>query len=116
MKTVGFIVEGYGDDMHLYRVLGKRYHTVVTNGTRFTNRTRMDIDAVMAIVDTLYILTDPDDAGDVIANMILKEYPNLERIHLDAEHCKYLDRKYRQFTGVEYARPEYLKKVLSKYL
>lgn len=115
MKT-GFIVEGFCDENHIFNVLGHRYIAVVTNGTRFTNRTRMDINKALTLVDKLYILTDPDEAGDRIAEMILNEYPGLERIHLDASKCKYIDRRYRQFTGVEYADPAYLREVLSKYI
>lgn len=113
---VGFIVEGFHDENRIANVFGRRFPTVVTQGTRFTRRTRMDIDKILSEVDELYILTDPDEAGDIIANTIQSEYPQLKRIHVDASKCVYVDRKYRQWTGVEYAQADYLKELLSQYI
>lgn len=111
---IGLIVEGHHDVNHIRGIFGFKYEFVVTNGTRFTNRTRMDIDKMVRFVDKVYILTDPDEAGNIIAGMISNEYPDLERIHLDAEKCKYLDRRHQQWCGVEYADPYHLKEVFSK--
>lgn len=110
----GLIVEGHHDANHIRNVFGYKYEYVVTNGTRFTNRTRMDIERMMRFVDKVYILTDPDEAGDLIAQNISEAYPTLERITLDPEYCKYLDRRYQQWCGVEYALPHHLKDVFKK--
>ena len=111
---IGLIVEGHHDANHIRGVFGFKYEFVVTNGTRFTNRTRMDIEKMMRFVDKVYILTDPDEAGNIIAQMISDKYPELERINLDPEKCVYLDRRFQQWCGVEYALPHHLKEVFQK--
>ena len=112
---IGFIVEGHHDANHIRNIFGLKYEFVVTNGTRFTNRTRMDIDKMIRFVDKVYILTDPDEAGDIIASKIQEVYPQLERIELTPTLCEYRNRKYELLIGVEFAYPQHLKEVFQSY-
>lgn len=110
----GFIVEGFHDEDKLRQLLPQA-HIVVTNGTRLNNRVRMDIEAALASCDKLFLLTDPDEAGDILAKMILNEYPKLQQIPLDAKMCKCF-RNNRWKTGLEHCEIPYLESVLSMYI
>ncbi len=110
----GFIVEGHHDVNRIRSVFGLKHQFVVTNGTRFTNRTKMDIDKLIRAVDKVYILTDPDEPGDLIAASIQNTYPQLERLHLEPQQCKFIDSRSRVSYGVEYAFPQHLKDVFEE--
>jgi ribonuclease M5 len=111
---LGLIVEGFNDELKLRQVLPSAYF-VVTKGTRMNNRVRMDVDKALQVCSELFILTDPDDAGDVLTGMLLQYYPNLRRIFLDREQCKAF-RWDRLKIGVEHCSVDYLTTVLSKYI
>ena len=111
---VGLIVEGHHDANRIRAVFGFKHEFVVTNATRFTNRTSRDIDKMLRFIDKAYILTDPDEAGDIIAGMISNEYPQLERINIDPERCKYINRNHTQYCGVEFVEPQHIKDVFTK--
>lgn len=83
----GFIVEGFNDESKL-RQLIPNSRIVVTKGTRFNNRVRMDINLVLIECSRVYLITDPDKSGDLLAKTILNEFPMLIRINLDPEQCK----------------------------
>lgn len=111
---IGLIVEGHHDENRLRAIFGLKFQFVVTNGTRFTNRTRIDIEKLIRFTDRVYILTDPDEAGDILASKISEVYPDLKRIIVDPERCKYLDRRYRQWCGIEYIEPHYAVELFRK--
>jgi ribonuclease M5 len=111
---LGFIVEGFHDESTVKRVVPSAYF-VVTNGTRMNNRVRMDVNKALEVCTEIFILTDPDEAGDILTEMLLKYYPSLQRIFLDRDHCKCY-RRDRLKIGVEHCSDEYLTTVLSKYI
>ncbi|WP_445678053.1 toprim domain-containing protein [Psychrobacillus sp. FSL K6-1464] len=107
---LGFIVEGFHDEDNLKLLLPTAY-VVVTNGTRLNNRVRMDIDGAISSCEKVFLLTDPDEAGELLAGMIKKEYPCLLQIHLDSKMCMCY-RNNRWKTGVEHCELPYLESVL----
>jgi len=110
----GFIVEGFNDELKIKQLIPNT-HVVVTRGTRLNNRVRMDINLALKQCHSVYLLTDPDEAGDLLANMVLREYPNLKRIYLDPEQCKCY-RNNRLKIGVEHATDSYLFYVLKQII
>jgi len=50
---------------------------VVTKGTRMNGRVKLDVENALAKCDKLFLLTDPDEAGDKLAEMVLGYYPIL---------------------------------------
>lgn len=111
---IGFIVEGFHDEDKL-RLLLPKAHVVVTNGTRLNNRVRMDIDVALSTCEEVFLLTDPDEAGDILAKMILVEYPKLQQVSIDPKMCKCL-RNNRWKTGIEHCELPYLESVLRLYI
>lgn len=110
----GFVVEGFNDETKLLSVLPDA-HCVVTKGTRLNGRVKMDVENALNQCDKLFLLLDPDEAGDKLAEMVLKHFPSLERVHLDREECLCY-RNHKLKVGVEHCTDEYLKEVLSRYL
>jgi len=109
-----FIVEGWSDE----QVLRQAYpfiETIVTNGTRMNNRVRADINNHMRLGFTPYVLSDPDQAGDQLYDMVKKEYPHIERIHVHKEHArKKMSTRWKY--GVEYCETDYLYFLLKPYM
>jgi ribonuclease M5 len=110
----GFIVEGHNDEATVRRVAPDAYF-VVTNGTRMNNRVRMDVNQALKVCDEVLILSDPDEAGDVLTQMLLRDYPTLKRVVLDKEKCKAY-RRFKLKIGVEHCSDEYLNAVLASFL
>lgn len=114
-----FIVEGHKDAYQIQGALkGQDYRTIVTNGTKMNNAL---IDKINDIVDegyTPYILSDPDEAGEHLASMINKFFPNIERIDADYDECKYCKdiRRIKFKAGIEYGSYRYLRELLGEYL
>lgn len=114
MERYGFIVEGIHDEDRILELLPTA-EFVVTGGTKFNNKIS---DAILQLVcdcKKTYILTDPDYSGDILANMILEEFPNLRRIKLAKSMCRSIRRR-KLNIGVEHASLDYLEQVLSNYV
>lgn len=110
----GYIVEGFNDELKIMQTMPDAY-VVVTQGTRMNNRVRMDIRKAIEQCDVVCILTDPDEAGDLLAEMIRREFPTLQRIRLDRDKCLgYKPNRIK--VGVEHCDDEYLKDVLSAHI
>jgi ribonuclease M5 len=109
-----FIVEGWSD-VDVLRQAYPFIETIVTNGTRMNNRVRSDINNHMRLGFTPYVLSDPDQAGDQLFGMVKKEYPHIERIHVDKEQAK-KRMSTRWKYGIEYCSPNYLKVILRPYM
>lgn len=120
-KTYGFIVEGTHDADKVERLFPNA-RCVVTNGTRFKNRTKMDIDDLIHSTSETFVLTDPDEAGDLLARRIMNHYSyfKLRRIALEPEHCteQKMTPKGKPYLkiGVENADDDYLMHTISMYL
>lgn len=121
MKTV-FIVEGWSDhDQVMGALAGYNAETIVTNGTKINNRLKTQIDSHLWAGDDIYILSDPDPAGEQLCNMLQQAYPMISRIEVDPDQCKYMkgrktfnDRRYKY--GIEYASYRYLRELLLPYV
>ncbi|MFP3728086.1 hypothetical protein U8V72_23180 [Priestia filamentosa] len=111
---MGFVVEGFHDETKVLKVV-PHSHVVVTKGTRFDNRVRMDVEEALQKCSKVFLLTDPNEAGELLANTLLNEFPMLERVLLDKKECLSY-RKNRVKVGVEHCSNEYLHQVLRNYL
>lgn len=110
----GFVVEGFNDEKKVNQVVPNSL-CVVTNGTRMNGRVKTDVDEALETCDEVFLLTDPDEAGDQLAEMVLGHYPFLKRVRLDREQCLcYRNRKLK--VGVEHCDKEYLRSVLMPHL
>lgn len=110
----GIILEGVNDAKLIRRVFPNT-HIVLTKGTRLNNRVRMDIIYALNNCRNVFLLTDPDEAGNLLANMVLTDFPTLRRLVLDYEMCKCHTNRGLKY-GIEHAEPEYLLSALSNYL
>lgn len=113
MKAV-LIVEGLNDADQIHKAFNgnKNIITLVTEGTKINNRIRTDIETYLSEGVDVYILSDPDDAGARLAQMIQSWYPQLPRLEVDDRQCAYYTGK-RFKSGVEYSSYDYLKKIIS---
>lgn len=110
----GFVVEGFNDETKLLKVLPNA-QVVVTKGTRLNNRVKSDINDALATCDKVFLLTDPDEAGDLLSSMILEVFPFLERVLLNKKECLCY-RNHKTKVGVEHCSDEYLSLVLKQHL
>lgn len=109
----GYVVEGFNDKAKVNKAFPDAL-CVVTKGTRMNGRVKMDVKEALSQCDQLVLLTDPDEAGDLLAEMVLKEFPTLTRVHLEREKCLCLrNRKWK--VGVEHCDTDYLKEMLLKH-
>jgi len=113
MKAV-LIVEGLNDADQIYKAFNGNENiiTLVTEGTKINNRIKADIENYLREGIGVYILSDPDDAGTRLAQMINSCYPQLPRIEVDDRQCAYFTGK-RFKSGIEYSSYDYLKKIIS---
>lgn len=121
MSKPAFIVEGHSDARQIIGALhdcGVPFKIIVTDGTKMNKKNIVNIDSSICDGYTPYILSDPDEAGDHLAEMVHNYFPDVERIDADYEECKYCkDLKRKKFkAGIEYANYKYLKKLLYPYL
>lgn len=113
-KVYGFIVEGVNDKDKITSLVDYPW-VVVTEGTKYNNRIHDEIQEMVAGSEEVFILTDPDIAGGILAEMILNHNPMLRRIELREEECKCF-RGGKVKIGVEHASDDYLLGVLSTYM
>jgi ribonuclease M5 len=116
-SKVVLIVEGHKDAFQVAGALGDKVVCVVTDGTKVNNSLKSKIDTHISNGDDLYILSDPDEAGDHLAVMIQEHY-DIPRIHADYEKSKYCkDLRKRKFkAGIEYCSYKYLRELLGPYI
>jgi 5S rRNA maturation endonuclease (ribonuclease M5) len=117
MKPV-FIVEGHKDAYQVDGAVGNSAHVIVTEGTKVNNRLKSTIENYRDKGNPIYILSDPDSAGEHLTKMINFWYPDIPRIEADYEECKYCKdlRKKKYKAGIEYASYKYLRNLLSPYV
>ncbi|WP_456363408.1 toprim domain-containing protein [Priestia aryabhattai] len=109
---IGFIVEGKSDVKKLKMVLKRNVHFVVLNGINFREEQINQISKAIDNCENVYVLTDPDEAGDKVANLITKVFPKLERLEVDPNEAKVLKKRGYKY-GVEYCSNKYLKELFS---
>lgn len=112
MKAV-LIVEGLNDADQIHKAIkdSENVVTLVTEGTKFNNRIKAELENYMRNGYDAYILSDPDLGGDSLASMVNLCYPQIPRIEVDTKHCGYFTGK-RMKAGIEYASYDYLKKII----
>lgn len=107
---VGYIVEGFNDEKTVLEVKPDAY-VVVTKGTRFNNRVKTDVQRALNLCDEVYVLTDPDEPGEHIACVLMKEFEGLKRIEVDRAEA--LCMRNRQLkVGIEHCDVDYLRQLL----
>lgn len=110
----GFIVEGWHDEAIIRHVFPGIYPIVVLRGNGFSKSIQTAINTASHLCEKLYIATDPDTAGDMVAKKI-QEVFDLPRINFDREKClAYDERGKLRKVGVEHANPYYIEKTIKK--
>lgn len=110
---VVLIVEGLNDERQVrdafYGI--DEIDVIVTEGTKVNTNT---IDKIQSFIDrgfTPYILSDPDDGGLKLAEMIQSHFPNIERIEVDLHECGYYTGT-KIKAGIEYSSHDYLRSIV----
>ena len=116
MKAV-LIVEGTKDADQIKKAFeGVDYwcdvRTLVTEGTKVNNRILAEIEDCIRDGYNPYILSDPDEAGEHLAEMIHQWYPEIPRLDVDFHECAYFTGK-KFKAGIEYCSYDYLKELIS---
>lgn len=116
MKTV-FMVEGTKDADQIHKAFegNQDVKTLITEGTKVNNRIKSEIENYRRQGYNIFILSDPDDAGEQLAHMIQYWYPDIPRIEPDLKQCAYFTGK-KIKGGIEYASYKYLRKLLSPFV
>lgn len=113
---VVLIVEGLNDEKQVRDAFDgiDEIDVMVTEGTKVNTKT---IDKIQSFIDkgfTPYILSDPDEAGEHLAEMIQSHFPSMKRIEVDLHECGYYTGT-KIKGGIEYSSHKYLKKVVAPY-
>lgn len=113
MKTV-FMVEGTKDADQIHKAFegNTDVKTLITEGTKVNNRIKAEIENYQRQGYGIYILSDPDEAGKQLAQMIQYWYPEIPRVEVETKECAYFTGK-KLKAGIEYASYRYLRKLLS---
>lgn len=88
-----------------------RVECLVTEGTKVNNRILAEIENYKRNGYSIYILSDPDEAGEHLAQMIQHWYPDIPRLEVEVEECAYFTGK-KFKAGIEYSSHTYLKKLI----
>jgi len=107
---IGLIIEGANDERKILEV-SRDYHLVLTHGTKFSNREIFKIEEALSLCTSVYILTDPDQSGNWLANRIREYFPNIPRIKVDPDKAKIRRPRGDKF-GIEYMSHQSLKEIL----
>ena len=109
-----FIVEGFHDEDTL-RPIFPDVKYIVTHGRPYNSKLEQAIKLALRKQETVLILTDPDEHGDLIANSIQLKHPDFKRIRINPDNC-HCTRHHHHKIGIEHADPMYLKQVITPYL
>lgn len=116
MKAV-FLVEGTHDADKIHSAFegNENIKTIVTEGTKVNGRVKKEIESYLEQNINVYILSDPDSAGDMLSDMVQYYYPEIPRVVVDLQECAYFTGK-KMKAGIEYSSHRYLRKILSPYV
>lgn len=89
----------------------ERIRCLVTEGTKVNNRILAEIEDYQRKGYDIYILSDPDEAGQHLAEMIQHWHPEIPRLEVDPKQCAYFTGK-KFKAGIEYSSHTYLKKLI----
>jgi 5S rRNA maturation endonuclease (ribonuclease M5) len=107
---IGIIVEGPYDEK-IVRQAAPEARIFVLHGNGFNQRIRDNIKQLLKDCELVFILTDPDKAGNWAATRISRAFPETYRIHVDpllATKKIYKKIKY----GIEYCEVDYIKELI----
>ncbi|AYP68646.1 ribonuclease M5 [Exiguobacterium phage vB_EalM-132] len=106
------IVEGMNDRQQILNAKPLcELDFVVTGGTKMNNGIKNNIDKHLQKGNRLVLLTDPDEAGDQIVQMVQRFYPSIPRVEVNKDEANYFTgRKYKY--GVEYCGHKYLRELI----
>jgi ribonuclease M5 len=110
---VCYIVEGKRDVFKIKQIQPSAFF-VVLNGNKLTFKEKCEIKDAIEEFKNVYILTDPDEPGNLIADRIIRVFPTIKRIQIEPNKACMSNSKRIKY-GVEYCSNEYLRKVLKKY-
>jgi 5S rRNA maturation endonuclease (ribonuclease M5) len=115
MKAV-LMVEGLNDEYQIRNAFKDfegedKIKCLVTEGTKVNNRILAEIENYRRQGYDIYILSDPDEAGGHLADMVQKWCPEIPRLEVDPKECAYFTGK-KFKAGIEYASHTYLKKII----
>lgn len=113
---VCLIVEGLNDEYQIINAFknfegGDRVKCIVTGGTKVDNRILTEIEYYRRNEFDIFVLSDPDEAGNQLYHMIKHFYPDIPRIMADKQECAYYTGK-KFKAGVEYSSYDYLRKII----
>lgn len=113
MKAV-VIVEGLKDREQIQKAFegfSDEVICLITEGTKMNNRIQAEIEDYQRQGIGVYILSDPDEAGEHLAHMIQHWYPEIPRLEVDFKECAYFTGK-KFKAGIEYSSYDYLKELI----
>ena len=90
---IGLIVEGINDIKKIRMVLKTNVRYVQLHGINFSFQKREEIQEAIQTCDDVFILTDPDKAGDKVAQQIQESFPELKRILVNPDEAKVLKKR-----------------------
>ena len=106
---IGIIVEGPYDEKVVKQAVPE-VEVLILNGNGF----RHNADKINQLVkqcELVFILTDPDHAGTLIADKILRAFPETYRIYVDPKlACKKIYKKFHY--GIEYCEIDYVRELI----
>jgi ribonuclease M5 len=109
------IVEGKNDVKKIREVFNDGIDFITLDGVNFSFEKSKEIQKYIADKVPIYILTDPDKAGDSVASLIQIKFPNIERIYVLPEKARVLKSKGYKY-GVEYCSRKYIRTLLCERL
>ena len=113
MAKVVLIVEGLKDEDQIRKAFDgdDSVKCLVTEGTKMNNRIQAEIEDCQRQGIPVYILSDPDEAGFHLSQMVQYWYPDIPRLEVDFKECAYFTgKKYK--AGIEYSSYDYLKELI----
>lgn len=88
---------------------------IITRGTHFGEREKLQIEIDILLGSRIFILTDPDKSGDELAQAIQQKFPIIPRIELNPLRC-INTRSPKKNKGVEYCDIRYLRNIINRYM
>jgi ribonuclease M5 len=109
------IVEGKNDVKKIKEVFNDGIEFIMLDGVNFSIAKSNEIQTLLENNKMVFIMTDPDKAGDSVATLIQRKFPTIKRISVLPEKARILKSKGYKY-GVEYCSRNYIHSLLFEYL
>lgn len=110
--TIGLIVEGVNDRQRIEQV-DTTVKCYILHGTPYGASTlRRIVERALAECDKVFVMTDPDEAGNRMAARIKELYPDLPRLEVDPMKCRVQRVRGNFKYGVEHCSLPYIAELL----